>query len=201
MSPSDELTGLGALDTEAVRPELAELDVLDTSDLVALMTSESTRAGDAVVRATPQITAAVTGVARRLAQGGRLIYVGAGTAGRLGVLDAAEAGPTFDVPEGVVLAVFAGGRDAMARPAKGPRMTATPAQPSSALSAVQLETPSSASRRAAGRRSSSAPSATPGVSARSPSASSAAMRVPSPVPPKLPSSSWSAARSSRVPRD
>ena len=119
MSPTDELTGLGALDTEAVRPELAELDVLDASDLVALMTSESTRAGDAVVRATPQITAAVTGVARRLAQGGRLIYVGAGTAGRLGVLDAAEAGPTFDVPEGVVLAVFAGGRDAMARPREG----------------------------------------------------------------------------------
>ena len=119
MSPADGLTGLGALDTEAVRPELAGLDVLDAPDLVALMTSESTRAGDAVVRATPQIAAAVAGVARRLARGGRLIYVGAGTAGRLGVLDAAEAGPTFDVPEGVVVAVFAGGRDAMARPREG----------------------------------------------------------------------------------
>ena len=116
MSHSRELASLGALDTEAVRPELAELDVLDVPDLVALMTSESTRASDAVVAATPQIAGAVAGVARRLAEGGRLIYVGAGTAGRLGVLDAAEAGPTFDVPDGLVLAVLAGGSDAMVRP-------------------------------------------------------------------------------------
>src|ERR1035441_4572160 len=111
LSHSRELASLGALDTEAVRPELAELDVLDVPDLVALMTSESTRASDAVVAATPQIARAVAGVARRLAEGGRLIYVGAGTAGRLGVLDAAEAGPTFDVPDGLVLAVLAGGSD------------------------------------------------------------------------------------------
>ena len=116
MSHSRELASLGALDTEAVRPELAELDVLDVPDLVALMTSESTRASDAVVAATPQIAGAVAGVARRLAEGGRLIYVGAGTAGRLGVLDAAEAGPTFDVPDGLLLAVLAGGSDAMVRP-------------------------------------------------------------------------------------
>jgi N-acetylglucosamine-6-phosphate deacetylase len=116
LSHSRELASLGALDTEAVRPELAELDVLDVPDLVALMTSESTRASDAVVAATPQIAGAVAGVARRLAEGGRLIYVGAGTAGRLGVLDAAEAGPTFDVPDGLVLAVLAGGSDAMVRP-------------------------------------------------------------------------------------
>ncbi len=119
MSRAREFASLGALDTEAVRPEFAELDVLDVPDLVALMTSESTRASDAVVAATPQIAGAVTGVARRLAEGGRLIYVGAGTAGRLGVLDAAEAGPTFDVPDGLVLAVFAGGSDAMVRPREG----------------------------------------------------------------------------------
>ncbi|MGA2529969.1 MAG: N-acetylmuramic acid 6-phosphate etherase, partial [Acidimicrobiales bacterium] len=63
---------LGALDTEAVRPELAELDVLEVSDLVALMAAESTRASDAVVGAGPQIAAAVTGVAQRLSEGGRL---------------------------------------------------------------------------------------------------------------------------------
>jgi len=110
---------LGALDTEAVRPELAELDVLEVSDLVALMAAESTRASDAVVGAGPQIAAAVTGVAQRLSEGGRLIYLGAGTAGRLGVLDAAEAGPTFDVPSGVVIAVLAGGADAIVRPVEG----------------------------------------------------------------------------------
>src|ERR1039458_10176924 len=70
----------------------------------------------AVTAATPQIAGAVAGVARRLAEGGRLIYVGAGTAGRLGVLDATEAGPKFDVPDGLVLAVLAGGSDAMVRP-------------------------------------------------------------------------------------
>ncbi len=107
------------MDTEVVRPDLAELDILEVPDLVALMTAESTRACDAVVAATSQIAEAVTGVARRLAEGGRLIYVGAGTAGRLGVLDAAETGPTFDVPDGLVLAVFAGGSDAMVRPQEG----------------------------------------------------------------------------------
>ena len=119
MSRVREPGDMGALDTEAVRPELAERDVLDVPDLVALMTSESTRASDAVVAATPQIVEAVAGVARRLAGGGRLIYVGAGTAGRLGVLDAAEAGPTFDVPSGLVLAVLAGGKDAIVRPLEG----------------------------------------------------------------------------------
>ena len=107
------------MDTEVVRPDLAELDILEVPDLVALMTAESTRACDAVVAATSQIAEAVTGVARRLAEGGRLIYVGAGTAGRLAVLDAAETGPTFDVPDGLVLAVFAGGSDAMVRPQEG----------------------------------------------------------------------------------
>ena len=113
------LPDLGALDTEAVRPELAELDVLAVPDLVALMTIESTRASDAVVAATAQISEAVAAIARRLAEGGRLIYVGAGTAGRLGVLDEAEAGPTFDAPDGLIVAVFAGGREAVVRPAEG----------------------------------------------------------------------------------
>jgi len=119
MSAAGGPTDLGALDTEAVRPELADLDVLDVPDLVALMTAESTRATDAVVAATEQIAAVVAGVAGRLAAGGRLIYVGAGTAGRLGVLDAAEAGPTFDVEPGLVLAVLAGGSDAFVRPKEG----------------------------------------------------------------------------------
>src|ERR1039458_737229 len=82
LSHSRELASLGALDTEAVRPELAELDVLDVPDLVALMTSESTRASDAVVAATPQIAGAVAGGGRRLAGGGRPVYLRGGTPGR-----------------------------------------------------------------------------------------------------------------------
>jgi len=119
VSPAGRPASFGALDTEAVRPEFAELDLLPVTDLVALMASESTRAPDAVVAAAPQIAEVVTQVTRRLAAGGRLIYVGAGTAGRLGMLDAAEAGPTFDVPDGVILAIVAGGRAAMVRPAEG----------------------------------------------------------------------------------
>ncbi|MGO9581189.1 MAG: N-acetylglucosamine-6-phosphate deacetylase [Acidimicrobiales bacterium] len=119
MTKATESAGLGALDTEAVRAEFAELDILDVPDLVALMATESTRASRAVMAAAPQIAEVVTAVARRLAEGGRLIYVGAGTAGRLGVLDAAETGPTFDVPSGLVLAVLAGGKDAIVRPLEG----------------------------------------------------------------------------------
>ena len=119
MSKAAKSADLGALDTEAVRPEFAELDILDVPDLVALMATESTRASRAVMAAAPQIAEVVTAVARRLAEGGRLIYLGAGTAGRLGVLDAAEAGPTFDVPSGLVLAVLAGGKDAIVRPLEG----------------------------------------------------------------------------------
>lgn len=119
MSKAAKSADLGALDTEAVRPEFAELDILDVPDLVALMATESTRASRAVMAAVPEIAEVVTAVARRLAEGGRLIYLGAGTAGRLGVLDAAEAGPTFDVPSGLVLAVLAGGKDAIVRPLEG----------------------------------------------------------------------------------
>ena len=119
MSPVRKDAQLGGIDTEEVRAELADLDLFDVPDLVALMTTESTRATDAVVAACDQIAKAVAGVAGKLAAGGRLIYVGAGTAGRLGVLDAAEAGPTFDVGAGLILAVLAGGDDAFIRPKEG----------------------------------------------------------------------------------
>ena len=108
-----------SLETEAVRPEFALLDALAVPDLVALMAAESVRSPEAVIAATAQIADAVAGIARQLAGGGRLIYVGAGTAGRLGVLDAAEVGPTFDVPDGVVIALIAGGGDALVRPQEG----------------------------------------------------------------------------------
>ena len=108
-----------SLETEAVRPEFALLDALAVPDLVALMAAESVRSPEAVIAAAAQIADAVAGIARQLAGGGRLIYVGAGTAGRLGVLDAAEVGPTFDVPDGVVIALIAGGGDALVRPQEG----------------------------------------------------------------------------------
>jgi N-acetylmuramic acid 6-phosphate etherase len=87
---------LGDLSTEAARAERAEIDRLPTAELVALMHADDGAVHAAVGASLPQIAAVVDAVAARLAAGGRLIYVGAGTAGRLGVLDAGECGPTYD---------------------------------------------------------------------------------------------------------
>jgi N-acetylmuramic acid 6-phosphate etherase len=111
--------GLGQLATESARPELDGLDLLAAPDLVQLMAADSRRATEAVLAATPAITAAVELVYQKLTEGGRLIYVGAGTAGRLAVLDAAELGPTFSVPEGTVVAVMAGGDHALRHAVEG----------------------------------------------------------------------------------
>ena len=110
---------LARLSTEAVRPELGNLDQLDPAGLVALMSVDSRRATEAVAAAAPALTAAVEVVTERLAGGGRLVYIGAGSAGRLAVLDAAELGPTFNVPAGTVEAVLAGGEGAMGRSSEG----------------------------------------------------------------------------------
>jgi N-acetylmuramic acid 6-phosphate etherase len=87
---------LGHLSTEAARAERADIDRLPTAELVALMHSDGAAVYEAVGAALPQVAAVVDVLADRLAAGGRLIYVGAGTAGRLGVLDAGECGPTYD---------------------------------------------------------------------------------------------------------
>jgi N-acetylmuramic acid 6-phosphate etherase len=102
---------LAHLLTEQHRPELADLDRRDTISLVRLMAEDQAEALDALVRAAQQIAAAIDTVVERLEDGGRLVYVGAGTAGRMGVLDAAECPPTFNTD--VVIGVLAGGFDAL----------------------------------------------------------------------------------------
>jgi N-acetylglucosamine-6-phosphate deacetylase len=113
------LADLGSLTTEEVRPELDDLDLLGAHELVALMAADSRRATEAVAAAAPAIASAVELVYRQLRAGGRLVYVGAGTAGRLAVLDAAELGPTFSVPDDVVQALIAGGETALRHPVEG----------------------------------------------------------------------------------
>lgn len=110
---------LERLDTEAVRGEFSELDRLELPELIELMAHEAERPSRAVLAAATQIAAVVARITPRLAAGGRLIYVGAGSAGRLGVLDASEIRPTFDVADGVVLGVIAGGREALWRAVEG----------------------------------------------------------------------------------
>ncbi len=113
-----KLEAFASLATEQVRPELGHLDQMTVDELVALMCADARRATDVVAAAGPAIAHAVAAIVERLERGGRLIYVGAGTAGRLGVLDASEAGPTFNVRPGQVMAVLAGGTEAFSEPAE-----------------------------------------------------------------------------------
>ena len=105
------MTRLGHLSTETARAERAEIDRLPTAELVRLMSADDAAVPVAVAAAQGQIAAAVDAIAARLQRGGRLIYVGAGTAGRLGVLDASECGPTFNTDR--VLGIIAGGPGAV----------------------------------------------------------------------------------------
>ncbi|NEA80013.1 N-acetylmuramic acid 6-phosphate etherase, partial [Actinospica acidiphila] len=87
---------LETLTTEAYRPELADVDRLPTPEIARLMNAEDATVAGAVAEQVPAIAAAIDAVAERMARGGRLVYAGAGTAGRLGVLDASECPPTFN---------------------------------------------------------------------------------------------------------
>jgi len=109
--------GLDALATEATRPDLDDLDARPIGEVVALLVAAEGEAHAAVAAAVPRISAAAEAIAARLERGGRLIYAGAGTPGRLGVLDAAECGPTFgtDLARGVI----AGGPAALTEAIEG----------------------------------------------------------------------------------
>lgn len=119
MSGADLRVQLESLATEAARPDLAELDRLPTERIAELM-NESDAAVPAAVRGqVPRIAAAVDAIAARMARGGRLIYAGAGTAGRLGVLDASECPPTFGTAPGQVAGLIAGGPEALVTSIEG----------------------------------------------------------------------------------
>jgi len=105
--------------TEASNPDSVDLDRLDTLELVQLINAEDAKVAAAVGEAAISIAAAIDVIAARLASGGRLIYVGAGTSGRLGVLDAAECPPTFNADPGQVIGLIAGGPSALTHPVEG----------------------------------------------------------------------------------
>ncbi|MFI6008133.1 N-acetylmuramic acid 6-phosphate etherase [Streptomyces sp. NPDC051243] len=118
-NPRDLRAELETLTTEAFRPELAGIDQLPTLDIARLMNGEDASVPAAVASRLPQIAAAIDAVAERMARGGRLVYAGAGTAGRLGVLDASECPPTFNTEPGQVVGLIAGGPDAMVTSVEG----------------------------------------------------------------------------------
>jgi N-acetylmuramic acid 6-phosphate etherase len=109
----------GHLLTEQPHPSSETLDQLDTQELVGLFLQNDLDAQRAVEAAGNTLSAAIDQVAARLNKGGRLFYLGAGTSGRLGVLDAAECPPTFCSPPELVQGVLAGGSAALLRSSEG----------------------------------------------------------------------------------
>src|SRR5919201_6947723 len=105
--------------TEQRNPRTADLDRLLVPDLLRLMNEEDARVPAAVAAVLPEIARAVEGIAARLRRGGRLLYFGAGTSGRLGILDAAECLPTFNAPLEQLRGFIAGGPAALTRPIEG----------------------------------------------------------------------------------
>jgi N-acetylmuramic acid 6-phosphate etherase len=117
--PNDLFEELKLLTTEQRNPRTREIDLAPTPRILELMNDEDRGVADAVRRAVPEIALAVDLVAAALRAGGRLFYAGAGTSGRLGVLDAAECPPTFGVDPDLVQGIIAGGRDTVFRSREG----------------------------------------------------------------------------------
>jgi N-acetylmuramic acid 6-phosphate etherase len=109
----------GHLLTEQANPNSQNLDQLTPLELVDLFNQEDARAIAAIAQARESLAEAITRTAAALRQGGRLFYIGAGTSGRLGVLDAAECPPTFCTPPELVQGIIAGGAGALVRSSEG----------------------------------------------------------------------------------
>ncbi|MER7814959.1 N-acetylmuramic acid 6-phosphate etherase [Streptomyces sp. NPDC096153] len=130
--PAELRAQLESLTTEAFRPELAGIDRLPTAEIARIMNGEDRTVPDAVATQIPAIAAAIDATADRMARGGRLVYAGAGTAGRLGVLDASECPPTFNTGPDEVVGLIAGGPSAMVEAVEG-------AEDSEELAAADLD--------------------------------------------------------------
>ena len=103
---------LSGMTTETRNPRTMQLDQMSPLEIVTVMNEEDARVPLAIAKCLPQIAQAVTWAAESFEKGGRLFYMGAGTSGRLGVLDAAECPPTFGVPKEMVVGLIAGGEKA-----------------------------------------------------------------------------------------
>ncbi|MEV0590048.1 N-acetylmuramic acid 6-phosphate etherase [Nonomuraea cavernae] len=110
---------LSELTTESADPRFADIDKMTVAELAATMNGADAAVPQAVARALPQISTAIEAASERMQAGGRLIYVGAGTPGRIGVLDASECPPTFSTPPDQVFAIIAGGEGAIVHPREG----------------------------------------------------------------------------------
>lgn len=108
-----------SLETESWHPTIPDLGTLDSLELVRVMNALDATVAPAVEAALPQVAQAIDNIVTQLRGGGRLFYIGAGTSGRLGVLDAAECPPTFNTDPNLVQAIIAGGTRAIVRTREG----------------------------------------------------------------------------------
>ena len=103
------------LDTEKVNPSSTEIDRMSSLEIVQAMNAEDMRVAQAVNLVLPQIALSIEKIVARLRRNGRLIYIGAGTSGRLGALDASECPPTFNIPPDMIISCIAGGQQALGK--------------------------------------------------------------------------------------
>lgn len=110
---------LGKLLTETINIDTKNIDNVSTIDMVKIFNSEDKKVPEAIEKSIHKIAIAIDAIYEKLKEGGPLIYIGAGTSGRLGVLDASECPPTYGVSDELVQGLIAGGRDAMFKAKEG----------------------------------------------------------------------------------
>ncbi|MDG6230776.1 N-acetylmuramic acid 6-phosphate etherase [Glaesserella parasuis] len=119
MAEQDLLKTLGQLITEQRNPNSMQIDTLSAYEIVQIINNEDKQVPLVIEKVLPQIAQAVEKIVEAFQQGGRLVYIGAGTSGRLGVLDASECPPTFGVSPEMVKGIIAGGERAFRHPIEG----------------------------------------------------------------------------------
>lgn len=110
---------LKKLTTESRNENTMDIDTVSTLEMVKMINNEDKKVAQAVEKELPKIAEAIDNITLRMQKGGRLIYIGAGTSGRLGILDASECPPTFGTPEELVQGIIAGGKEAIFRALEG----------------------------------------------------------------------------------
>lgn len=113
------ISELALLVSEGRNPNTMGIDLMPTLDILQTINAEDRTVPEAVGRVIPDIARAVDAIVAAFGKGGRLVYAGAGTSGRLGVLDASECPPTFGVPSGMVVGLIAGGPEALVSATEG----------------------------------------------------------------------------------
>lgn len=119
MSDRQLIDQLSVLTTEQLNPSSNNLDTLTTAELINVINREDAKVHEAVAHVSQRIAEFVDALVANMRRGGRLIYLGAGTSGRLGVLDAVECPPTFSTPDSLVVGLIAGGERAMYKAVEG----------------------------------------------------------------------------------